>query len=244
MLAGYLREVFRSGSDEKAKTVYARNELMRNMTDAELKAYIEREALRYSDPRKYRQMMERERRDRSDDRRKKVRPLLDELKRAQRRRDPAAVARIKGELKKLGIDTDRRRRPGRRRGAAGRVPLRRASELPQPTPDGHFIREFGQSDREQIQTSHEDPTVPQVLNLMNGFVEDYVLAPASTIMQEVGDARGVTAKINAAYLAVFNRPSTTAERALWRNDITRDVARGVEDLVWALVNTHEFRFIK
>lgn len=231
-------------ADEKAKVVYARNDRIKEMTDAELKAYIGREALRYSDPRKYRQMMGRERKDRSDDRRAKLRPLLDELRRAQRRRDPAAVARIKGELKKLGVDPDRRRRPGRRRGAAGRVPLRRASELPQPTPDGHFIREFGQSDREQIQASHEDPTVPQVLNLMNGFVEDYVLAPASTVMQGIRDARGVTAKINAAYLAVLNRPSTTAERALWRNDIARDVARGVDDLVWALVNTHEFRFVK
>ena len=230
--------------DEKAKEVYARQELMTQMTDAELKVYLGREALRYSDPAKYRRTMQQERDRRNEGRKAKTRPLLEALRRAQRRRDVAAVARIKGELKELGVDTDRRRRPGRRRGAAGRVPLRRASALPQPTPDGHFIRQFGQSDREQIQTSHEDPTVPQVLNLMNGFVEDYVLAPASTVMQEIREARGVTAKINAAYLAVLSRESTTAERALWRNDIARDVAQGVDDLVWALVNTHEFRFIQ
>ena len=75
--------------------------------------------------------------------------------------------------------------------AGGRV-LR---DLPQPAPNGHFLREFGQSDREQIQTSHTDASVPQVLSLMNGFVEDYVLAPASVVMSEVNGAVGVNGKI-------------------------------------------------
>jgi hypothetical protein len=230
--------------DRKARPVYDQFADLGEMTDSELEAAIERATLRYTDPARFRRMQQQDRTRQMTDLREKTRPLLAELRRAQRRQDPVAVERIKGELKKLGIDPDRRRRPGRNRGAAGRVPLLRASDLPQPAPDGHFLREFGQSDREQIEASHEDPTVPQVLNLMNGFVEDYVLAPASVVMKEVHQAAGVTAKIKAAYLAVLSRPPTGQEVAMWRDDVTRDVAQGIEDLVWALVNTHEFRFVK
>ena len=34
-----------------------------------------------------------------------------------------------------------------------------------------LVREFGQGDREQIEASHRDPAVPQVLTLLNGFIE-------------------------------------------------------------------------
>ena len=86
--------------------------------------------------------------------------------------------------------------------------------------------------------------MPQVLSLMNGFVEDYVLAPASVVMSEVNGAVGVNGKIKAAYMAVLNRKPSGSELALWRNDLSRDVAQGTRDLVWTLVNTHEFRFVQ
>jgi len=231
-------------TDEKARAVYDRFSSIADMSDADLKETINRAALRYSNPEKFRQMQRQEREQRSREQRRKIRPLLAKLRQAQKRKDPTAVARIKGELKEMGVDPDRRRRPGRRRGAARRTELRRASALPQPAPNGHFLREFGQSDREQIQTSHTDASVPQVLSLMNGFVEDYVLAPASVVMSEVNGAVGVNGKIKAAYMAVLNRKPSGSELALWRNDLSRDVAQGTRDLVWTLVNTHEFRFVQ
>ncbi len=41
--------------------------------------------------------------------------------------------------------------------------LARASELPSPLPPDHFIRQFGQCDRETISGDSDDPTVPQIL---------------------------------------------------------------------------------
>jgi len=79
---------------------------------------------------------------------------------------------------------------------------------------------------------------------MNGFVEDRVLAPSSAVMSDVNAARGVRGKVEAAYMTVLNRKPSQSEINLWRDDLTRDVARGSRDLVWTLVNTHEFLFVK
>ena len=40
-----------------------------------------------------------------------------------------------------------------------------------PAPNGHLIREFGASSRDQIEGSHKQASVTQVLNLLNGYVE-------------------------------------------------------------------------
>jgi len=229
--------------DERAKAVYDRFADIENMTEGELREMLDEAALRYTNPAKFRANQRKERQERQEKQMAKVRPLQRALRNAQRRRDAAAVERIKGELRKLGLNPDRRRRPGGRRGG-GRLSLRRASELPAPTPPGHFLREFGQSDRESIEGGHQDPTVPQVLNLMNGFVEDRVLAPSSAVMSDVNAARGVRGKVEAAYMTVLNRKPSQSEINLWRDDLTRDVARGSRDLVWTLVNTHEFLFVK
>ena len=56
--------------------------------------------------------------------------------------------------------------------------LVRASELPSPAPNGHFLREFGQSDRETIQNANFDTSVAQALGLLNGKITDDVLNPS------------------------------------------------------------------
>ena len=46
--------------------------------------------------------------------------------------------------------------------------LCRASEQKSPANADHFLREFGQSDRDLIDNSRKEASIPQVLNLMNG----------------------------------------------------------------------------
>jgi hypothetical protein len=46
--------------------------------------------------------------------------------------------------------------------------LVRASEIPTPVPLGHFLRQFGQSDRETIEGGRTVGTVPQILAMFNG----------------------------------------------------------------------------
>ena len=55
----------------------------------------------------------------------------------------------------------------------------RASELRSPMPNGHFLRQFGQSNREVIENSSTDSDVTQVLSILNGHVERHITANGS-----------------------------------------------------------------
>ena len=48
----------------------------------------------------------------------------------------------------------------------------RAAELQSPAPRGHFLREFGQSDRDIIENASTEASVPQALTLLKRFVGD------------------------------------------------------------------------
>jgi hypothetical protein len=49
--------------------------------------------------------------------------------------------------------------------------LARASELPQPAKEAHFLRMFGQSDRQVADGNSLEGGVPQVLMMLNGDVQ-------------------------------------------------------------------------
>ncbi|MFN9912094.1 MAG: hypothetical protein ACK53L_05900, partial [Pirellulaceae bacterium] len=55
----------------------------------------------------------------------------------------------------------------------------RASEIPLPIPLGHFLRQFGQSDRREIDAYNREPNPTHSLALMNGELTAAVLAPDS-----------------------------------------------------------------
>lgn len=130
-----------------------------------------------------------------------------------------------------------------RRGAAGA--LVRASDLPSPAPPGHFLQSFGQSDREQIETADADANVPQVLTLLNGLIESRILGNEQAVLtRELAAAKTPTDKIRSAYLAVLNREPERDELAMWLADVGDDQQTAYGDLVWTLVNTHEFRFVR
>jgi hypothetical protein len=127
-------------------------------------------------------------------------------------------------------------------------PFARASELPSPAPPGHFLREFGSSDRESIQNANKEATTPQALQLLNGAVDRTLLNDSSSrILTEV-NAIGPNAvkKVDHIFLAIYSRLPTPAESeelvAFARADVgDRSPYR---DIIWALLNSHEFLFIQ
>jgi hypothetical protein len=130
------------------------------------------------------------------------------------------------------------------RGRGGAV-LARASELPSPAPPGHFLRQFGQSDREQIEAASDEASVPQVLAMLNGFVEARILDERSAPLARALDgAKTARDKIRAAFVAVLSREPSADELAMWSRDAAELGAQAYRDLVWTLVNTHEFRFVR
>ena len=122
--------------------------------------------------------------------------------------------------------------------------LVRASELPQPLPEGHFLRQFGQSDRQSIADSHTDGTVPQLLTMFNGPVTHMMLEQGSVIYNEVMAATTPEGQINKIFVLVLNRHPTVAERAVAQKEIKAAGPAGIGNVIWALLNTREFLFVQ
>ncbi len=131
--------------------------------------------------------------------------------------------------------------------------LKRSSELTSPAPAGHFLREFGQSDREQIQNSNTDPAVTQVLAMMNGYVEEKIATDSSSVlMQTALKAKSGKECTESIFLSMLNRKPTRKESREWEKDFDdaarrKDQAKIKEiytDLIWTLANSNEFIFIK
>tara|TARA_B100001115_G_scaffold8315_1_gene6275 strand:- start:5501 stop:8032 length:2532 start_codon:yes stop_codon:yes gene_type:complete len=121
----------------------------------------------------------------------------------------------------------------------------RASEIGSPAPVGHFIREFGGADREQIENSHKQAAVTQVLNLLNGYVETKIFKnKESVVMKNVNGGVTMEEKIELAFRTILNRKPNTAEIRDFKDAIKKTGDTGYKDLVWVLVNSHEFMFVQ
>jgi hypothetical protein len=121
-------------------------------------------------------------------------------------------------------------------------PLLRASELPQPAPPGHFLRVFGQSDREVIDNASASPAVTQALFLLNGPVDAELAKPTSVLSQVLASAGDDLTRIRCAYVAILSRQPTAQELVTAAAYLRSTPDGGLHDLCWALVNGNEFLF--
>lgn len=120
--------------------------------------------------------------------------------------------------------------------------LERASELPQPTPPGHFLRMFGQGNRDFIGDAWSASTVPQALLMLNSDFFDHVArsgSPLAGSLRNVNNARDVA---RGAFLAVLTREPTKDE--LDSCIETLGEARNPKTLARTLLSTAEFVFQK
>lgn len=124
------------------------------------------------------------------------------------------------------------------------VLLARASELPSPVPPNHFLRIFGQSDRELISASSTNGSVPQILFMFNGPITHMLLEPHSTIHTNVIKKSNDADRVKAIFLTILNREPDKEELELGKQELKRNGAAGAGNLVWSLVNTREFLFIQ
>lgn len=121
----------------------------------------------------------------------------------------------------------------------------RASEVGSPARAGHLIREFGGSDREQIENSHKQASVTQVLNLLNGYVEERLLKNREAeVLLNINKTKSSHLMIENAFLSILNRKPTTKEISDFTPLVSGKTAQAAHDLVWVLVNSHEFMFVQ
>jgi hypothetical protein len=121
--------------------------------------------------------------------------------------------------------------------------MARASELQSPARRGHFLREFGQSDRETIENANGAASVPQALNLLNGPIAEMLTNANSVFTRELGRANTPEEKIRKIYLTMLTREPTAAEMETLLAEVEASGEQGYDNIVWALLNTQQFMFV-
>ncbi len=122
----------------------------------------------------------------------------------------------------------------------------RASDIRSPAPNGHFLREFGQSDREIVENANEDASVGQALMLLNGKTFSHLMNPYTVIARAMAGAKekGSDALIDTVYLALMSRKATDSEKAVLRPVADNADATDRGDVLWTVLNTRQFFFIQ
>jgi hypothetical protein len=122
----------------------------------------------------------------------------------------------------------------------------RAAEVGHPAPAGHFIRQFGGSPRDQIQVSHKQAAVDQVLAIMNGYVEGNIISNQnSAFMKKLAAQPSMIDQINYAFKAILQRKPTSREMSDFTETLKKIGANDThKDIAWVLLNSHEFLFVR
>ena len=136
----------------------------------------------------------------------------------------------------------------------------RASELPSPAPRNHFLRLFGQSNRESVQNGHQDPVLTQVLALLNGPLFNQVFSSNSVLMKSIAQEDTLRDKVNIIFLSTLNRPASPGEVDLMleeldhygpvedhgRAKVSSDgpYTKGYRNIISALMNSRQYMFLQ
>jgi hypothetical protein len=127
----------------------------------------------------------------------------------------------------------------------GNMKLMRASELEQPAPAGHFLREFGQSERLLIDGGVRSGSVPQVLMLMNGRAQEMLTNRDSLVNRNIAKQATPEAKTDAVFLSILNRHPSDRERDIAKRTLEEfGEEEGYSHIIWSLINTREFCFVQ
>ena len=146
------------------------------------------------------------------------------------------------ERREWGVDTPREKQiynkfeDSRRR-------LVRAADLPSPAPNGHFLREFGQSDREVINNESDHASITQALELLNGSTINALGSQFSVLRRDLQSAENGRDAIRIIYQTMLSRDPGEDEIQLLLN-AQRNGDTSATGIVWALLNTRQFLFIQ
>jgi hypothetical protein len=120
--------------------------------------------------------------------------------------------------------------------------LARASELQQPAKEAHFLRMFGQSDRQIADTNSLEGGVPQVLMMMNGDVQKVIASQSSMVLKDAAKQKTPELQVESLYFSFVGRRPTIPETQTARRVLSEGLK--LADLTWVLFNSREFIFIQ
>lgn len=110
----------------------------------------------------------------------------------------------------------------------------RASEINDANQTNTILSQLGRSDRELIQTSSLEGSVTQVISFMNGQLASVATNKETTLIKSL-IGKSPSEKMEIIYKSILSRKPTLSEKAtfLGAND---------DDVIWALLNSTEFKF--
>jgi hypothetical protein len=120
--------------------------------------------------------------------------------------------------------------------------LARASELQQPEREAHFLRMFGQSDRQMADGNSVEGGVPQVLMMMNGDVQKVIANSNSSVLRSAAQEPTPEGQVESLYFSFLSRRPALEERATAVEGLKNGLK--LADLTWVLFNTREFIFVQ
>lgn len=122
--------------------------------------------------------------------------------------------------------------------------LHRAADLNSPENVDHWLRVFGQSDRDIVDNADYSSTINQALLLLNSGETNGVVTEYSDPAQRVKKAKDPQEAIEILAMGFLTREPTEKEIAyttsLWETDPNKARQR----MAWAMINTQEFFFIQ
>ena len=147
------------------------------------------------------------------------------------------------EKKAWGVDTKEEQK-GHKNFKAVKARMKRASDLGSPAPPGHFLREFGQSDRELVENASDEASITQALALLNGPALGAVMNRYSVLSRSL-EGKSMTEKLDIIYLTLLSRAPTKRERQIFEQSWEANPeSRYAKDIVWTMLNTRQFLFIQ
>ena len=120
--------------------------------------------------------------------------------------------------------------------------MARAVDLPSPARRGHFLRDFGQSDRDVIENASSHASVPQSLYLLNSPLAVAISNRNSVLGSQLSEAQSPKEKVAIVYRAMLTREPTERETTRILADYEQHGEETMDDLVWALLNSRQFLF--
>ena len=125
------------------------------------------------------------------------------------------------------------------------LPGTRATQLPEPEIESYFLEVFDRPSRQLVCERKNTPTLNQSLHMIGGDTAHRKSSdPAGFIAQNLNKITDDNVIIAELYLRALARYPDAEEQANARNAIRAAKGRqqGLEDVLWALLNTKEFLY--
>ncbi len=158
--------------------------------------------------------------------------------------DEAEKLMVEKEMDQLGMSDSKARSQYLSFRRSSMKSMIRAAHLESPAPPGHFLREFGQSDRDTIENANDEASVPQALALLNGTTFSQISNQQSELYRNVAEAQTPESKIDTLFLSLLTRKPTNREKQLLLSHIEERGGSLYQDTTFALLNGQEFWFVQ